>query len=155
MRHAGKVTTIEKAMNSNAPTIGAFNREKGKSFTEGLVMGWLAYLNSMLNLNKPMTDDQIEMCAVTITEEFYGLKMSDLTLLFKNIIEGKHGEFYESLSPAKVLSFFRQYFTDRCELAEQQSLREHYDDKAKNDNLNFSSNVKRIYQTGAGGFNRK
>lgn len=154
MRHADKVTTIEKAMNSKAPTLGTFKREKGKAFTEGLVMGWLAYLNNMLNLNKPMTDDQIEMCAVSITDEFYALKMSDLTLLFRNIISGKYGEFYESLSPAKVLTFFRQYFEDRCELAEQQSLRQHKD-TTSNDEFNFSTSVQRIYERQAKGFNSK
>lgn len=154
MRFSGKVTTIEKAMNAPAPTLGSFNRAKGKQFTEGLVMGWLAYLNSMLNLNKPMTDDQIELCAINVTEEFYSLKISDLTLLFKKIISGQYGEFYESISPAKVLTFFRQYFEERCDLAEEQSLRLHKD-SASNDEFNFSTSVQRIYERQAKGFNAK
>ena len=154
MRHAVKVTTIEKAMNANAPTIAAFNREMGNPFTEGLIMAWLAYLNGMLNLRRPMTDDQIEMCAVSITEEFSALKISDLTLLVKKITNGECGEFYESLSPAKVLTFFREYFDERCSIAEEQSLRAHNDLKSHTE-FNFSTSVQRIYERTSKGFNGK
>lgn len=139
-------------MNANAPTLGTIQREKGRDFTEGLIMGWLVYLNKMLNLNKPMSEDQIEMCAIEVNNEFYGLKISDLTLLFKRIISGAYGEFYESLTIPKVLTFFRTYFDERCELAEQQSLRDHKD-LTSNDEFNFSSNIQRIYQKGSKGFN--
>lgn len=138
-------------MNAVAPTLGTIQREKGREFTEGLIMGWLVYLNDILNLNKPMTEDQIEMCAVEVNNEFYGLKMSDLTLLFKRIISGAYGEFYESLTIPKVLTFFRTYFDERCELAEMQSLRAHRD-QSSDDEFNFSSNVQRIFQKGSKGF---
>lgn len=138
-------------MNANAPTLGTIQREKGREFTEGLIMGWLVYLNDILNLNKPMTEDQIEMCAVEVNNEFYGLKMSDLTLLFKRIISGAYGEFYESLTIPKVLTFFRTYFDERCEVAEMESLRTHRD-KSSDDEFNFSSNVQRIFQKGSKGF---
>lgn len=148
MKHSGKLTTIEKAMNADAPSLGTFQREKGKEFTEGLVMGWLAYLNSILNLNKPLTDDQIELCAIEVNNEFYGLKISDLTLLFKKIISGQYGEFYESLTIPKVLTFFRQYMEERFETAEQQALRQH-GDFSSNEAFNYSNNLKRQFHTGA------
>lgn len=136
---------MQLAMDSNSPTIGTFQREKGLAFTEGLILAWLAYLNGMLNLNKPMSDDQIELCASEITQDYYFLKFSDLTLLFKNIISGKYGEFYESLSIAKVLSFFREYTEQRFELASSQSQRFHNDTKSF-DEFNMSTNTKRLYR---------
>lgn len=145
MKYSGKVKTIDQAMNANSVTIGTFHREKGRDFTEGLVMGWLTYLNDILNLNKPMSDDQIEMAATEIVNEYYGLQFSDLTLLFKKIISGQYGEFYESLSIPKVLSWFREYFEERCELAMQQSQQKHNDQKS-DEAFNISKNVKRIYR---------
>jgi hypothetical protein len=145
LKHVGKLKTIDNAMNADAPTLGKFNRELGKDFTEGLLMAWLSHLNFILNLKRPMTDEAIEMCAIDITNEFYAIKISDLSFLFKRIYSGFYGEFYESLSIPKVMSFFRDYFDERCNLAEEQSLRNHNDLKS-DDTFNFSKNIKRILE---------
>jgi hypothetical protein len=144
MRHAGKLATIEDAMNSPAPTLGTFHREKSRDFTIGLVMGWLVYLNDLLNLKKPMTEDQIEMCAIEITDTFYTLKMSDLAYLFRRIISGQYGEFYESLTISKVLTFFREYFDERCKHAARESERRHADFSSL-DTFNYSRNLERAW----------
>lgn len=101
-----------------------------------------------------MTEDQLEMCATEIVNDYYGLKITDMTLLFKRIIAGSYGEFYESLSIPKVLSFFKSYFEERCNTAEEMSERVHNDLKSR-DMFNISSNVKRIIVTNSKGFNRK
>lgn len=137
--------TVEHAINAQTPTVGTMQREKGRDFTEGLMAGWLVYLNDILNLNKPMTEDQIEMCATEIVNEFYMLKFSDLTLLFKRIISGEYGEFYESLTIPKVLSFFRSYLDERFKIAEQQSITEHKD-FSSDQTFDISKNVKRIWR---------
>jgi hypothetical protein len=144
MRHAGKLATIEDAMNSPAPTLGTFHREKSRDFTIGLVMGWLVYLNDLLNLKKPMSEDQIEMCAIEITDTFYTLKMSDLAYLFRRIISGQYGEFYESLTISKVLTFFREYFDERCRHAARESERRHADFSSL-DTFNYSRNLERVW----------
>ncbi|WP_372938135.1 hypothetical protein [Seonamhaeicola sp.] len=142
MKHSNKIKTIKDAMLLNSPTIGTMQREKGRVFTEAMVMGWLVYLNELLNLNKPMSEDQIEMCATEILNDFYALKFSDLTLLFKKIISGSYGEFYESLSIPKVLSFFRDYFDERCDVAVQESEMNHKN-FTSDETFNYSNNVKR------------
>lgn len=144
MRHAGKLTTVSLAMNAAAPTLAALHREKGKDFAIGLTMGWLVYLNDILNLNKPMTEDQIDLCATEVIDQYSSLKMSDLTFLFRKIIAGQYGEFYESLTIQKVLTFFRQYFDERCATAELESIRSHAD-FASNDEFNYSKNLRRIW----------
>ena len=149
MRHAAKLTTLSTAINSAAPTLAALQREKGKDFAIGLTMGWLVYLNDILNLNKPMTEDQIDLCATEVIEHYGSLKMSDLTYLFRKIISGQYGEFYESLTIQKVLTFFRQYFDERCEVAEQESIRSHAD-FASNDEFNYSKNLRRIWSGKSG-----
>lgn len=148
MKYSGKVKTIEQAINARSISIGTIQRHKGREFTEGMVMGWLVYLNDILNLNKPMTEDQIEMAATEIVNEYYSLKFSDLTLLFKRIISGTYGEFYESLSIPKVLSFFRTYFEERCDIAMQQSQRDH-NNFSSEQTFNISSNLRRRLEGGA------
>lgn len=148
MKFAGKVTTIEKAMNAQSPTIGTMQREKGENFTKSILMIWLVYLNNLMDLKNPMSEEQTELCAQSILDEFYGLKFSDLTLLFKNIISGQYGKFYERISISDILSFFREYFDQRCNLAEQQSERIHKDMKS-DETFNYSNNIQRIFQTQA------
>lgn len=144
MRHAGKLTTVTDAMCAPAPTLASIQREKNAAFAHALVMGWLVYLNDILNLNKPMTEEQIELCAQEVNNNYFNLKMSDLTYLFKKIISGQYGEFYESLTIAKVLSFFRDYFEERCQVAETESYRAHAD-FSSNEEFNYSQNLRRIW----------
>ena len=132
---SSKVKTIEQAMSSKAPSIGRFQNEQGRQFTEGLVTFWLLYLNKVLNLNKPMSEEQITLCSGMVVEEFYMLKMSDLTLLFKRIISGQYGEFYERLSIDKILTFFREYLEERYTLAGEVSAREHENEIYKSKNI--------------------
>ena len=127
MAHAGKLVSVTDAINSPSHSLGKIQREQSKKFTEGLVLVWLMYLNEILNLNKPMSEEQMKLAAVLICEEFYMLKMSDLTLLFKRIISGQYGEFYERLSIDKVLTFFREYLEERFEIAIDESSRNHRD----------------------------
>ena len=132
---SGKVKTIEQAMSSKAPSIGRFQNEQGRQFTEGLITFWLLYLNKVLNLNKPMSEEQINLCSSMVVEEFYMLKMSDLTLLFKRIISGQYGEFYERLSIDKILTFFRTYLDERFDLAGEASARQHENEIYKSKNI--------------------
>ena len=129
MFHAGKLVTVTDAMNSSSHSLGKLQREQDKKFTIGLVSAWLIYLNEILNLNKPMSEEQIKLAATLICEEFYMLKMADLTLLFKRIISGQFGEFYERLSIDKVMTFFREYREERFEIAIDQSSRDHVNNK--------------------------
>ena len=135
MLHAGKITTIEQALNSKAPSIASFQRQQGRQFTEGLITFWLLYLNNILNLNKPMSEEQINLCSNMVVEEFYMFKVSDLTLLFKRIISGQYGEFYERLSIDKILTFFRTYLEERFTLAGEASLRNHQEEIFKSKNI--------------------
>jgi len=134
------------ALNADSGTLARIQREHGREFAEGWLTAWLVSLNRMLSLKRPLTEEQIELAAFEICEEFYCLKITDLTFLSRRIINGEYGEFYESLSISKIVSFFREYFNERCETAAQESQTAHLEDKALQDNLNVSRNTKRIIQ---------
>ena len=134
MVKSSKLVSVSDAMNSKSQSLGKIQREQSGEFSEGIIKMWLLYLNKILNLNKPMSDEQIKLAAVLICEEFYMLKMSDLSLLFKRIISGQYGEFYERLSIDKVLTFFRNYLEERFEIAIDQSSRDHRDVKQNENN---------------------
>ena len=134
MVKSSKLVSVSDAMNSKSQSLGKIQREQSVEFSEGIIKMWLLYLNKILNLNKPMSDEQIKLAAVLICEEFYMLKMSDLSLLFKRIISGQCGDFYERISINKVLTFFRNYLEERFEIAIDQSSRNHRDIKQNEQN---------------------
>lgn len=142
-KHSGKLKNVSDAINSKAPTIAFLKKEKGREFTISLIMGWIVYLNKLLDLKNPMNEEQIELCSETILNDFKALKISDLTFVFKGITSGKYGKFYERLSISDILNIFTKYFDERCEVAEQETLRIHNDLKS---DMTFSEskNIKRI-----------
>ena len=107
MPNAWKLVNIKDAINSDSKSLGKLQREHSREFTESIIQNWLIYLNRTLNLKNAMGTEQIKLASTLICEEFYMLKMADLTLLFKRIISGQYGEFYERLSIDKVITFFR------------------------------------------------
>lgn len=120
-----KLKSVADAIDAQAPTVAQTKRDCGEEFTHSLLMAWLVYLNEILGLKNPMSESQIQLCATHILKEFNYLKFSDLSLLFNRIITGQCGEFYESLTIAKVLTFFREYDKERTEVAVDEAERQH------------------------------
>jgi len=130
-------------MNADAPTFALLKKEAGNKFTLALLKVWLMYLNQLLDLKNPMNEEQIDLCSETLISDFYMLKISDLTFVFKEIISGKHGKFYERLAISDILNIFTNYFDERCKVAEDETIRIHNDMKS---DMTFatSKNIKRI-----------
>ncbi|CAA0193344.1 hypothetical protein [Tenacibaculum maritimum] len=136
---------IDDCFKSKSPSLAAIKREKGESFTEGFMAAWLINLNEILNLNKPMSELQIILCVSEILNNYSSLKIADLTLLFKRIMSGEFGEFYESISIPKVLTFFKLYNEERMNRAYEINSVKHQEYKS-GDPMNISKNIKRIWK---------
>lgn len=100
-----------------------------------------------------MHDEQIIMCSTEIVNEFYMLNFADLTILIKRIITGKYGKFYESISIADVLTFFRSYLDERFDIAEQDSIAKH-NNIASDQTFNQSKNPRRIWNKGKSNYTK-
>jgi len=64
------------------------------------------------------------MISQMIISDHSNLKIVDITFIFKNALSGKYGEFYESLTIPKILSWFSDHFDERCNIAELISTQE-------------------------------
>ena len=151
MKYSYKVATLGEAINLSSPYINQIKREQGEPFCEKFIMLWLVYLNEMLNLNKPMTESQIRLCAAQLLAEYGYLKITELTLIFKRILSGEYGEFYERLGIDKLLKFFREYDKERFKFIDEQRQREHaefrYQEQKNETPLeDFKRNLKKAYR---------
>ena len=123
-----KVRTLEQAaLDKQSPTLGSMIRDNGREFSEGILEAWILFLNESLALKRQMSDQQIEMASDMILDEYSSLRFADLTVLFKSIIKGDFGSFYESLSIDKLMSFFKEYFDKRCSVSALSNDSKHYE----------------------------
>lgn len=97
--------------------MGDFKRDYGRDFVIGYISLWLIDLNDTANVKSKMSDAQIEGTAERIYEG-YSLKVTDLTLFFRNVKDGVYGQYYENLDRSKILDWLAIYFENRCETAE-------------------------------------
>jgi len=89
-------------------------KDIGVGAAEGYIELWLINLNESLNLKRPMKETQISECSFLIVSEYLNITIADINIIFNNAKKGEYGEFFESLSMHKVLSWFREYFDERC-----------------------------------------
>lgn len=78
-------------------------------------------LSDYLNLTRGMSGSQIDTTAEMIMDEFPLIKIADMVFIFKQAKMGKFGAIYEGLDGAKILSWFRQVWCERLDVAEYMS----------------------------------
>lgn len=113
-----KITDIVvAATDKSTPTIAMVQRQVGKPNLIKLLQTWLMYLNEILAIPNPMTEDQIVLASMKISNDYYMLRFADLTVLFNNIIDGKYGKRFGRLGIDDLMQLFKKYFEERCELS--------------------------------------
>lgn len=93
---------------------------------------YLIDLCENVNLKRPLRDAQVDNIAREIVAEYYSLTVADIHVIFRKAKTGEYGEFYESLDMPKVMSWFREYFADRCATGASMSVSSQFQDKGGN-----------------------
>lgn len=141
LRTFKKVNSIEKSIALKLPSLTSYKKIIGEDKLEVVIKLWLVDLNNCLNLRRPMSEDNIDLIAVYILNDYGNLTMSDINLVFTRAKTGAYGELYESLNTAKVLLWFSEYSESRMETAAEMNLLKHNHIKIKG-NSNRSSERK-------------
>ena len=123
------VLTIKDAVKVNAPRLGKAVNEYGSTKMKGYIKLWLIDLNMMSGVSRPLNEPQLDFIANSIINKCRELSIVDINLIFNNAIEGKYGQFYESLSPPKILSWFDEYLSVRMDICESMSFENHLSNK--------------------------
>lgn len=125
LMHSTGIKGVSDALSRQTLSLVQIKKSKGEAFLRSYISLWLIYLNELLNLNKPLTEAQIRLCAEQIIAEYHHLKISELSLIFKRIVSGECGELYERISMPKVMSIFRKYDQERTEVVVTQNQQAH------------------------------
>lgn len=81
-------------------------------------------IREFVTVGKQMTDSQTAETAMLIFETYPSLTLADINLIFKRAKLGKYGQLYDRLDGQIILSWFQRYFAERCNEAEEISIRE-------------------------------
>lgn len=119
-----EVRTVEQALQTHSPSLLSLTRREGVSrrAVQTLVKLHLVALDAFLKQKNGLTVDEIELIAEEVMEKYgWVLTMADVFLIFRNAKVGRYGELYNQLTCAKVIRWFDDYATERCNTAEQMS----------------------------------
>ena len=119
-----KVSTVPAALESGTPSIAIINKKFGEDFTQAYIEGWIVHLREFLNIGKKMTDQQTQETAMMILDEYYNLTIADINIIFKRAKLGRWGQIYDRIDGQIILSWFDQYFRERCKAAQEKSIQE-------------------------------
>lgn len=109
------VKSIDIAINDTSDSLAKIKKKVGEKVSLAIIKVWLVNLNDFLNIKNKMLTYQIDETAQIIFDEFYYLKMSDISLVFKRIRTGYYGSFYESIDGMKILDMFYKYAQERVD----------------------------------------
>lgn len=137
------VTTVTQALQTGSKSMVALKNEFSTKKVEALIKLQLIELNEILNLKRPLNEKQIDDIAVEIVSQWYYLTMADVYLIFRRAKIGWYGEFYESINMPKILTWFRNYFDERCSEAERQSIERAEQNKYYSNCERISSQLKK------------
>ena len=112
-------------------TVQSLRRDHGSNFCNGILKGWLVYINMWLNQKKSMTEDQIVSVSSLIQEDYYWLTFQDISLFFKNLQKSVYGRYYGVFDAPKLMEILDIYANERQDLAEQIQINKHNDFKNK------------------------
>ena len=147
LMHSSSLKGVSDALSRQTLSLVQIKKGKGEVFLRSYISMWLIYLNEVLNLNNPLTEAQIELCAEQIMADYHHLKLSELSLIFKRIVSGECGELYERISMPKVMSIFRQYDQERTEVVVTQNQQAHEQFRYReNRTESYDDDLERLYK---------
>lgn len=119
-----KIKTVRDVFKYPARSLGSFRAEFGRSWVLAYIKTWLLDLNDSVQANHKLNEVAMEFIAERIFET-YPLKVTDLTLFFRNVKSGLYGQFYENLSPDKIMTWLAKYWDERCEAGAMEAQQSH------------------------------
>lgn len=126
------IDTIEKSLQAKTPSLSLIKKYNGEHLLTAFVELHLASLALMINVARPLNEHQIKEIARLVVQKYWALTISDLNILFDRVKMG-HFKIYETLSVHGVLSWFSEYFEERCLVAESNSIMNHESIKYKSE----------------------
>ena len=144
MENFKQIKSIEDAIRIKTPSIGLIKKEYGEENAKKYIISWIIFLDEFLDLKDKGTEFRMMQTASFILKDYYNLTIADLIVIFGRALKGKYGKFYDRLSGATIISWFEDYFEERCNTCEMISIQEHHKYKTPRIDEKLLINLKNI-----------
>lgn len=114
------------------PSLARLRADYGEEAIEDIIRLYLIDLSENVNLKRPLRDSQVDNIAREVVAEYYSLTIADVHIIFRKAKRGEYGVLYESLDTPKVMTWFRDYFAERCQTGADMSVNNQFYDKGGN-----------------------
>ena len=141
-----KVKSIPDVFKNKTPVLSVMKKEYGEEFTLLYLSNWIGLINDFCD--GKMSDEQCEVSAESIYEDFYFLTIADLKLISKRLRKRK----FIRVSGNEIYNEIEQYFNERCKHA--QSFSKEESDRKKSFyevDIMDDETVKKLYKDVASG----
>tara|TARA_R110002111_G_scaffold138790_2_gene204612 strand:- start:1441 stop:1947 length:507 start_codon:yes stop_codon:yes gene_type:complete len=120
------ISTVQDALKiKGLPSVGRMAKDFSPLKIHAILIKWLMEVNRTLSVKDNMSEDQVQLAATYIMEDHKSLNVSDLIVIFKDIIKGKYGKMYGSWDLSKLLTAIREYEESRMTAAMKHSTNKH------------------------------
>lgn len=117
-------------MNAPMPKLRDLIRTVGDRAVEAYLKLWLIDLNNILDLKKPLSEAQIDDLAFRICDKYRTLNIAEINLVFNRAKNGECGGILDRVHVPTVMSWFKDFFDERCNVAAEQSYQNHVQAKS-------------------------
>ncbi|MEO2080629.1 MAG: hypothetical protein ABGW88_13795 [Leeuwenhoekiella sp.] len=129
-RELRRCTTVAKAMSAPMPKLRDLVSTIGERAVEAYLKLWLIDLNNILDLKKPLSEAQIDDLAFRICDKYRTLNIAEINLVFNRAKNGECGGILDRVHVPTVMSWFNDFFNERCNVAAEQSYQNHVQAKS-------------------------
>jgi hypothetical protein len=109
------VKTIGQAIKEDQNGLSFYSKELGLDTVLAVIELHLIALNQSVNVNLPLSKNQIKEIAIEIVSEFYYLSMVEVAFIFRKAKRGEFGKLFGALNIVDILTWFRTYSEERSD----------------------------------------
>ena len=117
--------TVSDVFTSGMPALSRLRKERGEATARSVLVLIMNDMLDFFNAGNDMNDTQVALTVDLILEEYPYMQADDITLCFRNAMKGKYGKLYNRIDGQIIMGWLREYNTERCTLASEQSYNEH------------------------------
>ena len=123
------VKNIGEIFSNKTPALATLSKETSAQSIIAMLELFIIAIRNYFDLHKTISEENIKETARLILQKYYMLTITDIVYVLNQAKLGKYGEVKYSITGQTILIWFDQHFSQRSEVAFNDSLSEHLDVK--------------------------
>lgn len=101
-----RCNSVIDAINSDTAKLSTITKQMGKVATENYLAIWIAQISTWFKVSEKMSQDEIQILASMLYQDYYYLNIADLVMIFKGALKK---QVYNRVDIPTVIGWFQEY----------------------------------------------